>query len=94
MQALNHLVARSIVDPSVVISFNAGRINDVLSECDFAPEMRANLAQLEANSFAEYAMYAYRLVKAAEQAEVGIRMPSPMEGLLTSDSQADKEQVA
>ena len=94
MQALNHLVARSIVDPSVVISFNTGRISDVLSECEFTPEMRANLAQLEANSFAEYAMYAYRIVRAAEQAEAGIRMPSPLEGLLPHDGQADQEQVA
>ncbi|HEY70319.1 MAG TPA: hypothetical protein G4O08_07035 [Anaerolineae bacterium] len=94
MKALNHLVARSIVDPSVVISFNDGRISDVLSECEFAPEMRANLAQLEASSFAEYAMYAYRIVKAAEEAEVSIKMPSPLEGLLPRDSRADQEQVA
>jgi len=94
MQALNNLVARSIVDPSVVISFNAGRIADVLTEFEFTPELRLNLTQLQASSFAEYAMVAYRVVKAADEAEARIKMPSPLEGILPSQDRADREQVA
>jgi hypothetical protein len=94
MQALNHLVARSIVDPSVVISFNAGRIADVLTEFEFTPEMRSSLTDLKAQSFTEYAMFAYRVVKAAEEAEARIKMPSPLEGLLPTQDQSDREQVA
>lgn len=94
MQALNHLVARSIVDPSVVISFNAGRIADLLTEFEFTPEVRSSLTQLQANSFAEYAMFAYRVVKAADEADVRIKMPSPLEGLLPSQDKSDREQVA
>jgi hypothetical protein len=94
MQALNHLVARSIVDPSVVISFNAGRIGDILNEFEFAPEVRSSLTQLQANSFAEYAMFAYRVVKAADEAAVRIKMPSPLEGILPGQDREDREQVA
>jgi hypothetical protein len=94
MQALNHLVARSIVDPTVVISFNAGRIADILTEFEFTPEIRSSLTQLQANSFAEYAMFAYRVVKAADESEARIKMPSPLEGILPSQDQADREQVA
>ncbi len=94
MQALNHLVARSIVDPSVVISFNTGRIADVLTEFEFTPEIRSSLTQLQADSFAEYAMFAYRVVKAADLAEARIKLPSPLEGLLPGQDRSGKEQVA
>jgi len=36
MQALNQLVARSIVDPTVVQAFRSGRIGDVLDELGHA----------------------------------------------------------
>ncbi len=94
MQALNHLVARSIVDPSIVVSYNAGRIADVLTEFEFTPEMRSSLTQLQADTFTEYAMFAYRVVKAAAEAETRIKMPSPLEGILPSADRSDREQVA
>lgn len=94
MQALNQLVARSIIDPSVVISYNSGRIADVLSELEFTPEVRSSLTQIQASSFAEYAMFAFRVVKAADDAEARIKMPSPLEGILPSQDQEDREQVA
>ncbi|HKZ55294.1 MAG TPA: hypothetical protein VJ123_07430 [Anaerolineales bacterium] len=96
MQALNHLVARSIVDPLVVQAYSAGRIGDLLVELDFPQEVRAQLAEIQADTFAEYAVLAYRLVKAADRATVRIVLPSPLEGLLpeTGEERAKREQVA
>lgn len=94
MQALNQLVARSIIDPNIVKSFAAGQIGEVLSDYHFAPEMRKRLSTLEADSFAEFAILAYRLVKAAEEPVSRIELPSPVEGLLDDQDRSDREQVA
>jgi hypothetical protein len=96
MQALNRLVARSIVDPSVLQAFGAGQIGQVLGELDFSPEMRLTLSHLEAGSWAEFAVQAYRTVKAAEKPAVRIELPSPLEGLMQDQEQkrADFGQVA
>lgn len=90
MQALNRLVARSIIDTSVVQAFGAGRIADVLSELDFSPEMRLTLTGLDADSWAEFAIQAYRVVKAAEKPTVRVELPSPLEGLM---SEQDKRRT-
>ena len=94
MQALNQLVARSIVDPSVVQSFSAGRMEEVISDLDFSNDMQKRLARLEAKSWAEYAVIAYRYVKAAEEVTVRIQLPSPLEGLLPGQDRAEDEQAA
>ena len=87
MQALNRLVARSIVDPSVLQAFGAGQIGQVLSELDFSPEMRLSLTGIEAGSWTEFAVQAYRTVKAAEKPAVRIELPSPVEGLMQDQDQ-------
>lgn len=94
MQALNQLVARSIVDPGIVQAFSAGRLQDILADLDFSPEMRASLVDLRASTWAEFAIMAYRLVKATAQPEARIDLPSPAEGLITSEAKANKRQVA
>jgi len=93
MKALNQLVARSIIDPSVVNAFSYGDIGAVLSDLDFSSDMRVRLEHLEAGSWAEFATLAYRLVKAAEETVRHVQLPSPLEGLLPGDVRAD-EQVA
>jgi hypothetical protein len=94
MLALNQLVARSIVDPAVVQSFNAGRIEEILTELEFAPEIRTQLSSLSAETWTEYAVLAYRTVKAAEPVKTQIELPSPADGLRRDDDQVGKEQVA
>jgi len=95
MQALNQLVARSIVDPTVVQAFRSGRIGDVLDELEFTPDMRAQIDGIESDSWAEFAVISYRCVKAAEMPAPRIELPSPAEGLFPDvQSQADQEQVA
>ena len=95
MQALNQLVARSIVDPTVVQSFRSGKIGNVLDELEFTPDLRAQLEGIESDSWAEFAVISYRFVKAAQMPAPRIELPSPVEGLfLDEQSQADQEQVA
>ena len=94
MQALNQLVARSIIDPGVVHAFSAGRIGDVITDLKFSDDMREHLTKLEAESWAEYSVRAYRFVKAAEEATVRIKLPSPLAGLLPDRGKAKGEQVA
>ena len=94
MQALNQLVARSIVDPNIVKSFSAGHMDDVLSDLEFAPDLRMRLGELEAGSWTEFAMLAYRVVKATEEPVRRIELPSPAEGLRDDQERTGKEQVA
>ena len=91
MQALNRLVARSIIDPSILQAFGAGQIGQVLGELDFSPEMRRTLTGLESGSWAEFAIQAYGVVKAAEKPAVRIQLPSPMEGLMAEQDQKRSE---
>jgi len=93
MKALNQLVARSIVDPSIVSAFSHGDIGAVISDMDFSSDLRIHLEHLEAGSWAEFATLAYRVVKAVEEPVRHIQLPSPLEGLLPGDARAD-EQVA
>jgi len=93
MQALNRLVARSIIDPSVLQAFGAGRISDVLADLNFSSDIRRSLSGLQAESWSEFAVQAYRMVQAAEQPVVRIQLPSPVEGLL-NEGRTDQEQVA
>ena len=93
MQALNQLVARSIMDTSVLDSFDKGRIGDVLKDYEFSPELRQQIEGLSADNWAEFAVLSYRVVKAAEVPARRIVLPSPMEGLLPNDARSD-EQVA
>lgn len=93
MQALNQLVARSIMDTQVLESFNKGHIGEVLKEYEFSPELRQQIEGLQANDWAEFAILSYRVVKAAEVPARRIVLPSPMEGLLPDDARSD-EQVA
>jgi cobalamin biosynthesis Co2+ chelatase CbiK len=96
MQALNRLVARSIIDPTVLQAFGSGHIGEVLDDLDFSPEMRRALSGLEAESWSEFAIQAYRVVKAAERPAVRIELPSPLEGLIhdQASKRSDFGQVA
>lgn len=94
MQSLNQLVARSIIDPGILEAFSTGRMGDVLDDLDFSTELRHSLATIEAGSWAEYAVLAYRVVKAAEVPAVRIELPSPLTGLLPDQGIAEEEQAA
>ena len=94
MQTLNQLVSRSIIDPGVVQAFRAGRIGAVLDELGLTPDLRAQLAGIESDTWAEFAVISYRYVKAAEAQAPRLQFPSPVEGLLPAAAQADQEQVA
>ncbi|OGO71508.1 MAG: hypothetical protein A2Z37_13920 [Chloroflexi bacterium RBG_19FT_COMBO_62_14] len=94
MQALNQLVARSIIDPAIVQSFSTGRIGELISDLDFSAELRERLSGLKASSWAEYAVLAYRVVKATERATVRVELPSPAEGLLPEQRKSGEERVA
>ncbi|MEW6567037.1 MAG: hypothetical protein AB1449_02500 [Chloroflexota bacterium] len=81
MKALNRLLGRATIDPSLVNAVQAGRIDDLLAEDEFSPEIRRELLQLEASTFSDFAVQAYELVRAREAAEARQRLPSPSLGL-------------
>ncbi len=93
MQALNELVARSITDPLVVQAFRTGTFEALLSDLGFSTEMRRRLAAIEASNFAEFAVKAYRIIKAVETPKPRIHLPSALEGLLDRAKDSG-EQVA
>jgi hypothetical protein len=94
MQALNQLVARSIIDPGIVQAFSAGSIGDVIAGCDFESDVADRLCTLEAKSWSEFAVLAYRVVKAAEVPAARIELPSPVDGLMSDQERGEEEQAA
>ena len=94
MQVLNQLVARSITDPSIVHAFSEGQIGEVIADLDFSTEIKTELNNLSADTWAEFSVMAYRLVKVHEPVRPIIDLPSPAEGLISKDTQREKEQVA
>ncbi len=95
MQSLNHLVARSIIDPEIVSIFSEGNISEILSDLEFSSNMRGKLSEIDAASWADFAVQAYRLVKTEEEEEQNnIVLPSPLEGLTHNTNWTDHEQVA
>jgi hypothetical protein len=94
MQSLNQLVARSIVDPGVVQSFSSGNMTEILNEMELTPQLRSDLGHLEATSFVEFAIKAYRIVKAAEMKPLKIELPSPVAGLMPDEGCVKGDQAA
>ncbi len=94
MQSLNQLVARSIIDPGIVQAFSSGNRSAILSEMEFSPELRSDLNCIEASSFVEFAIKAYRVVKASEVKPLQIELPSPIAGLVPDQDCAEGEQAA
>lgn len=81
MKALNHLLGRSAIDPSVKQAFDEGRILGLLAEYEFAPALWEELSGLEAVDFSDYAVMAYRVVQDFEKSQEQHEVPSPLEGL-------------
>lgn len=95
MKALNKLVARSIVDPTVVHAFSDGDFTSVLEDYDFSVELKNRLSSIKCDNFAEFSIVAYRTVKAVEQAQKPrFDLPSPLEGLVDERKRDSGEQVA
>ena len=94
MQALNQLVARSIIDPAILKMYESDQIEGVLAELHFSPTLRKRLSSLEAENFAEFSLLAYRVVKASEESARRVELPSPAEGVLHARDNSDREQVA
>lgn len=94
MQALNHLVARSIIDPSIVEMFSDGQLTEAMEGLDFTVATRTYLSELEVESWADFAIQAYRYVKESEEKLPLIELPSPLEGIVESDAARGDEQVA
>jgi hypothetical protein len=94
MLMLDKLLGRSTIDPTVLEAFNEGRIDEVLDEYDFSPEIRGQLRGLEAENFSDFAQLAYQVIKVLTKDDQQLRIPNPMEGLQPEHCQAKEEQAA
>ncbi|MBN1266234.1 MAG: hypothetical protein JXA25_12120, partial [Anaerolineales bacterium] len=75
--------------------FGEGKIQTILDDMEFSPAMRDELVGISAVNWTDFAVQAYRIVKAADAAtEQHIALPSPLEGLTRGTSWSDQEQVA
>ena len=94
LKALNQLLGRSTIDPLVIEAYKEGRIDDLIAEYDFSPEIRRELYRAETDNFSQFAALAYQVVEAFTEARYRMHVPSPTEGLQPEKFQADEEQVA
>jgi hypothetical protein len=94
MKALDKLLGRSTIDPTVHEAFEQGRIINLLNEYDFAPEVLKELQSVEAKDFNEFAELAFYIVERLTEDDQQIRIPDPMEGLRPEHCQTKEEQAA
>jgi hypothetical protein len=94
MEALNHLLGRSAIDPGVARAFEAGRIGELLAKYDFFPSLLEALTALTADTFEEFAKRAYQLVDGLEEAKLRAQVPSPAEGLQSAPFCRREERAA
>jgi hypothetical protein len=94
MKALNKFLGRSTIDPTVLEAFEEGRINELMEEYDFSPEILHQLEKLEAVDFKQFAEFAFRVVEKFTETDRQIQIPDPMEGLGSERCQTKEEQVA
>lgn len=94
MKALDKLLGRSTIDPAIMEAFEEGRIVDLMSEYDFAPEILHQLRDMEASDFNQFADLAYQVVERVAEAEQQALIPDPLEGLRPELFLHEKEQVA
>jgi hypothetical protein len=94
MKALNKFLGRSTIDPTVLDAFEEGRIDEVIEEFDFSPEILHQLGKLEAVDFNQFAELAYQVVERLTEVDRQIQVPDPLEGLGPERCQTKEEQVA
>lgn len=81
MKVLNRLIARSIMDPTVVPSFEEGRFEGILSDAGFSQEVLEKLSAVEADSWKEFTEISYQTIRDLEMPRMAVELPSPAEGL-------------
>ena len=94
MKALNKLLGRSTIDPTVHEAFDQGRIVDLLDEYGFAPEAIKQLRSVEAKDFDEFAELAFHIVQMSIVDDQQLRIPDPLQGLRPEQHRAKEEQAA
>jgi hypothetical protein len=94
MKALDKLLGRSTIDPTIHQAFEEGRLVDLLNEYGFAPEAIKQLRSVEAKDFDEFAEIAFHIVERSTEDDQKIRIPDPMEGLRPEKHLAKEEQAA
>jgi hypothetical protein len=94
MKALDKLLGRSTIDPSILEAFEEGRIVDLMGEFDFAPEVLHQLRGLEARDFKQFAELAYQVVERVAEVDHQVQIPDPLRGLRPELIPHEEEQVA
>jgi hypothetical protein len=94
MRLLHRLLGRSTIDPQIERAYRAGRLDALLEEMAFTPELRELLRAVEAGSFHEFAQRAYEILWAAEQPDGGGGFPWPAEGLPRDGEKSETKRAA
>lgn len=94
IRALNQLLGRSAIDPGVAQAYEQGRIEELLAEYTFPPEMLRVLRELKAETFDEFATLALDLISRMKADSLTSGIPDPRQGLCTDAVVGDEEQAA
>jgi hypothetical protein len=94
IRALDQLLGRSTIDPRVAEAYEHGRIEEILAEYAFPPEMLRALRGLEAETFDEFASLALDLISRMKADSQASNAPDPRQGLCIDTVVGDEEQAA
>lgn len=94
IRALNQLLGQSTIDPALAKAYEQGRIEEILADYDFSPEMRRELKALEAVTFDDFAAEALDLIAKIESDWLISKVPDPRQGLCVDAVVGDEEQAA
>jgi hypothetical protein len=94
IRALNHLLGRSTIDPTVAEAYEQGSFDEILAQYPFSAEVLHRLKALRADSFTEFAAQALTLVLKMEIGLSAADAPDPRQGLSENTIFGDEEQAA
>jgi hypothetical protein len=94
IRALGRLLGRSTIDPEVARAYEAGRIEEILTDYDFTQETKRQLESIRAKSFQEFAAIALDLIRSQEAEILASISPDPRQGLGRDAVVGGEEQAA
>ncbi len=75
-------------------AFQDGRIAELLAEYDFTQKLRQTLSLLDAETFEDFSLLAYSVIRESEESKDQVDFPWPSNGLRKNGNHSAKKQVA
>jgi hypothetical protein len=94
MKVLDHLIADSILEPSIAPSMENGSFSKIVKESSFEPDLKTKLLKLGCKDFGKFVCEAFDLISAYEAPQARVILPSAAEGIKLVEGELRVEAAA